>query len=102
MCRGWRENIPPMKCVADRLKEIFIVADYARFMGYVGVNKGEHSVIGPNEILPLRFDEYWPARRPHARVDHHHMNRLRREIAIRLGDQIGALGNFKRSHLVTD
>ncbi len=97
-----REHVASMKCLAQRLQEIFVGRDHAHFVFLLREDHGQHAVVGCDEILPGGLGHNRAAGSAHAGIDHHHVHGFFREKAIGLGQHESGLGHLVRRYLVTD
>ena len=80
----------------------YIVRALDSLPAYRRQDEGEDAIVRTDEALSARLDQNGPAQRAHARVDHDHVNRLRRKVAAGLGHGEGGFGNVVRTALVRD
>jgi hypothetical protein len=64
------------------------------------VNARQDPIIGSDEVVLVSRHEDRSPRGAHAWIDHHHMNRLRRKVSIRLPDRQRSIQNVMCQHAV--
>src|ERR1035441_2715707 len=97
------EDISSVKSVAHWLAKIVLgnnVPDVERFR--LIVHGREHAVIRRDQIVLVGRHEDWATFRPHAGIDHDHVDRFRWEIFVGLPDGERAVENVVRDHAVRD
>ncbi len=103
VCRHRRENVARMKCLAHRLQEIVFARHVPHREPLLAlVNQRKHAVVGRHEVMALAGHDQGPPRRPHARIDDHHVDGPAGKVRIRLRDGQRAVQHIKCLHGMAD
>ena len=97
--RHWSKHVAGMKRAAHRRSEIMVGSDVPHVNAFFpGIDHGEHTVIGRDEMISVARRQNRPPLGAHARVHDNQMDRAIRKIRIRLGNRQRAIEHIEGLH----